>query len=56
MYGVEIHFVWQGSEVYEVLGPLDRYFAELVCVDMAHGYQFGMTWVHVLRAKVVPWL
>ena len=56
IFGVRIHFEWQGQLVYEVLGPFDRYLAELVCVDMAGGYLFGMTVVHVQRAMIVPWL
>lgn len=55
MYGVRITFDWQGDEVYELLGPFDRYFAELVCVDMAGGYLFGITVVHVKRARIEPW-
>jgi hypothetical protein len=55
MYGVRVWFQEAGALVFDDLGPFDRYFAELVCVDMAGGITRGGRWVHVQRAVIVPW-
>lgn len=55
-WGVLCYFLEAEREVFEILGPFDAFFAELVCVDMASGLTRGGRWVHVTRAKVVPWL
>lgn len=55
-YGVRVYFDWQGSEVFDEIGPFDAYFAHLVCVDFADApYTFGITPVRVTRAIVFPW-
>ena len=56
MWGVRIAFLEAGAEVFDVLGPFDRYFADLMCIDMAGGIVRGGRWVHVQRAIVEPWL
>lgn len=53
LYYVRIEFTFQGERWHEFLGPFDKYFADLVCIDSAAGYMHGMTWVHVERAKVL---
>jgi hypothetical protein len=55
-YAVRVWFREGGSLVYDDLGPLDRYLAELVCVDCAGGIMRGPVWVHVERALIVPWV
>jgi hypothetical protein len=55
-WGVVAYFLEAGREVYELFGPFDRYFAELVCVDMAAGLPRGGEWVHVTRSRIVPWV
>lgn len=54
-YGVRIVFTHRGERLHDVLGPFDRYYAELVITDMAGGYMYGPTLVHVERARIVPW-
>lgn len=54
MFYVRIVFDWRGEEVYDLIGPYDRYLADLVCLSMADGHLFGITVVHVKRAMVVP--
>ncbi len=56
MYGVHITFEEAGHRVYDILGPFDRYLAELMAVDMAGGIMRGPRWVHVLSARIVPWV
>lgn len=56
MFGVRVWFTEAGRPVFDDLGPFDRYFAELVCVDMAGGITRGGRWVHVERALIVPWM
>ena len=56
-WGVRIVFAWQGAEVWDIVGPFDRYFADLVCLDYAEApHRFGVSDVRVLRAMVVPWM
>ncbi len=45
--------MWQGERVHDFIGPCDRYWAELNAVDMANPYLFGITPVHVLKAKII---
>lgn len=54
-YGVRIVFTHQGERLWDILGPFDHYLAELVCVDMAGGYMYGPSLVHVERALIVEW-
>ena len=51
-WGVLIYF----EDVYDILGPFDRWLAELVCVDMASGVLRGERVVHVTRARIVAWI
>lgn len=53
MWYVRIEFTFQGERWHEFLGPFDKYFADLTCVDMMYGYMHGITHVHVERAKVL---
>lgn len=55
-YGVHITFEEYDAIVYDILGPFDRYLADLVAVDMAGGIMRGPRWVHVLSARIVPWV
>lgn len=54
--GVRVWFTENGQPVWDEYGPYDRYFAELVCVDMAGGILRGERWTHVERALIVPWV
>ncbi len=53
IFYVRIEFMWQGERVHDFIGPCDRYWAELNAVDMANPYLFGITPVHVLKAKII---
>ena len=53
VFYVRIEFDWQGERVHDFIGPFDYYFAMLNCVDMASPYLFGITEVHVHKAKIV---
>lgn len=55
-YAVRVWFRERGQLVFDDLGPLDRYLAELVCVGMANGIERGGVRVHVERALIVRWL
>lgn len=55
-WAVRVWFHEAGHLVFDDLGPLDRYFAELLCVSMAEGLERGGRVVHVERALIVPWL
>ena len=55
MFSVRVWFDWGGREVYEDLGPFDRYFAELMATSFPEmPYVFGLTEVHVKRSLIVP--
>jgi hypothetical protein len=53
-YWVRVEFEHNGERLHEMVGPFDRYFAELICVDYAdQPYLYGETYVRVTRARIV---
>lgn len=55
MYLVRIWFTENGVEVYDDLGPMPRWDADVTCQQLAHlGWRRGLSWVHVHRALIVP--
>jgi hypothetical protein len=53
-YWVRVEFEHRGERLHEFVGPFDRYFAELVCVDYAdQPYLYGETYCRATRARIV---
>jgi hypothetical protein len=53
-YWVRVEFEHRGERLHEFVGPFDRYFAELICVDYAdQPYLYGETYCRVTRARIV---
>ena len=52
---VRITFEHDGERLWEMVGPFDRFHAELVCISYADTeYLYGLTWHRVLSARIVP--
>ena len=52
---LRIWFLERGVEVYDDLGPMPRWDADVTCQQIGHlGWRRGLEWVHVTRALIVP--
>lgn len=55
-FAVRIWFTHKGVRLWDDIGPMDRWYADVTCQGMAHlGWRYGPDWVHVERALIVPW-